>query len=68
MCLTRESTHLFMCCALIRTRSLFQVAAHTGHSVVQVDMTQELLRAAEQRIKASLQRVARKQFPENKKV
>ena len=45
-----------------------QVSAHTGHSVTLVDLNNDLLTRAEQRIKGSLQRVAKKQFPDDQKV
>ena len=45
-----------------------QVSAHTGHSVVLVDLNNDLLTRAEQRIKGSLQRVAKKQFLDDQKV
>ncbi|XP_003382711.1 PREDICTED: hydroxyacyl-coenzyme A dehydrogenase, mitochondrial-like [Amphimedon queenslandica] len=44
-----------------------QVSAQTGHNVTLVDMTNELLQRAEQRIKGSVERVAKKQFKEDPK-
>ena len=48
--------------------SLLQVAAQTGHSVFVVDLSKEILSKAEERIKTSLQRVAKKTFAEDPKV
>ena len=47
---------------------LLQVSAQTGHRVVVVDMTDELLRSAQERIKTSLKRVAKKKFSDDEKV
>ena len=45
-----------------------QVAAQTGHQVCLVDVSQEVLQKAEDRIKTSLKRVAKKNFAEDPKV
>ena len=45
-----------------------QVAAQTGHTVYVVDLNKDILTKAEERIKISLQRVAKKKFAEDPKV
>ena len=45
-----------------------KVSAHNGYNVILVDMSNELLQRAEQRIKGSMQRVAKKQFKDDPKV
>ena len=45
-----------------------QVAAQTGHQVCLVDVSQEILQKADDRIKTSLKRVAKKNFAEDPKV
>ena len=45
-----------------------QVAAQTGHTVYVVDLNKEILSKAEERIRTSLQRVAKKTFAEDPKV
>ncbi len=45
-----------------------QVAAQTNHQVTLVDVSDEILGKAENRIKTSLARVAKKKFPEDAKV
>ncbi len=45
-----------------------QVAAQTNHQVTLVDVSDEILGKAENRIKTSLVRVAKKKFPEDAKV
>ena len=47
---------------------IFQVAATTGHQVVVVDQTDDILSKAQSGINKSLQRVAKKKFAENPKV
>jgi len=44
-----------------------QVAAQTGHQVCLVDVSQEILQKAEDRIKTSLMRVAKKNFADDPK-
>lgn len=44
-----------------------QVAAQTGHTVYVVDLNKEILSKAEERIRTSLQRVAKKTFAEDPK-
>ena len=50
------------------TVCIFQVAATTGHQVVVVDQTDDILSKAQSGINKSLQRVAKKKFAENPKV
>lgn len=45
-----------------------QVAAATGHTVVLVDQTEDLLEKSKKGIEASLKKVAKKKFVENPKV
>ena len=44
------------------------MAAQTGHSVYVVDLNRDILDKAEERIKTSLKRVAKKTFAEDAKV
>ena len=46
----------------------WQVAAQTGHNVMLVDQNDSILQKANERIAASLKRVAAKQFPDDTKV
>ena len=48
--------------------SCFQVAATTGHNVVIVDTSEDILKKSKANIEKSLQRVAKKKFAENPKV
>ena len=43
-----------------------QVAAQTGHSVTLVDLDQDLLKNSHARIQQSLQRVAKREYKQNK--